>query len=289
MGLFVTKLILNRRGLLAATLSLAIAPSLLKPSLARAAATTSTTTLKVGDRDVELTILRPDAPKGVIIFSHGAGGWPTHYQALLDLWTAAGFMIVAPLHVDSQKHPDRAKYDLRAAFMLRLADLAAATDYAVKAAPGLPMASAGHSYGSLMSLIRAGAMEGMIPFQDPKTKAALCFSSPGVIKGLVGPTSYPSLKKPMLMITGDQDVLPGMIADWHEHLYPFDTSAPGQKYLWVGKGVGHGLSYHPEVPAFAEAAALSVTFLKAKVLDDKAAEAVLAAQGSTALAEWKTR
>lgn len=284
MGLFVTKLILNRRGLLAATLAFAATPA-----LARAETAISTTTLKVGDRDVELTILRPDAPKGIIIFSHGAGGWPAPYKTLLDLWTGAGFMIVAPLHVDSQKHPKRADYDLRAAFSLRLADLAAATDYAEKAAPGLPMASAGHSYGSLMSLIRAGAMEGMIPAQDPRTKAALCFSSPGVIKGLVGPTSYASVKKPVLMITGDQDVLPGMIADWHEHLYPFDTSAPGEKYLWVGKGIGHGLAYHPEAPGFAEASALSVAFLKAKVLGDKAAEAVLAAQGSTPLADWKTR
>nr|WP_232793187.1 alpha/beta hydrolase [Caulobacter hibisci] len=259
------------------------------PVLARAAVSTSTTTLKVGDRDVELTILRPEAPKGIIIFSHGAGGWPAPYKALFDLWTGAGFMIVAPLHVDSQKHPKRADYDLRAAFPLRLADLAAATDYAEKAAPGLSMASAGHSYGSLMSMIRAGALEGMIPAQDPRTKAALCFSSPGVIKGLIGPTAFQGLKKPMMMITGDQDVLPGMIEDWHEHVYPFDTSAPGGKYLWVGKGVGHGLSYHPEAQGFAEASALSVAFLKAKVLGDAGAEAVLAAQTSTALADWKTR
>lgn len=278
-----TKLILNRRGLLAGALAFAAAPA-----LARTTAT-STTTIKVADRDVELTILRPDAPKGIVIFSHGAGGWPTHYQALLDLWTGAGFMIVAPLHVDSQKYPKRDDYNLQTAFPLRLADLAAATAWAAKAAPGLPMGSAGHSYGSLMSLIRAGAFEGMIPAQDPTTKAALCFSSPGVIKGLVNPAAYQGVKKPMMMITGDQDVLPGMIADWHEHLYPFDTSPAGQKYLWVGKGVNHGLAYHPEVPAFAEAAALSVAFLKAKVLGDAAAEAVLAKQGSTAIAAWKTK
>nr|WP_295108069.1 alpha/beta hydrolase [uncultured Caulobacter sp.] len=277
-----TKLIMNRRGLLAGALAFTAAPSL-------ALAAASTTTIKVGDRDVELTVIRPEAPKGVIVFSHGAGGWPAPYGALLELWTKAGFMIVAPLHVDSQKHPDRAKYDLRAAFMLRLADVAAAAGYAAKAAPGLPLGNAGHSYGSLMSMIRAGALEGMIPAQDPNTKAALCFSSPGVIKGLIGPTSYQSLKKPMMMITGDQDVVPGLVADWHEHLYPFDTSAAGGKYLWQGKGVNHGLAYHPEAPAFAEAAALSVAFLKAKLLGDAAAEAALAAQGSTALAEWKTR
>lgn len=279
-----TKLILNRRGLLAGALAFAAAPS-----LAAAATAPTTTTIKVADRDVELTIIRPDAPKGVVIFSHGAGGWPAPYQALLDLWAAAGFMIVAPLHVDSQKHPRRAEYNLQSAFPARLADLAAATAWAAQAAPGLPMASAGHSYGSLMSMIRAGAFQGMIPAQDPTTKAALCFSSPGVIKGLVGPTSYQGLTKPMMMITGDQDVVPGLVPDWHEHLYPFDTSPAGQKYLWQGKGVNHGLAYHPEVPAFAEAAGLSVAFLKAKVLGDAAAEATLAKQGSSDFAEWKTR
>lgn len=279
-----TEFNLNRRGLLAATLAFAAAPV-----LARAAAATSTTTIKVGDRDVELTIVRPDAPKGLVIFSHGAGGWPAAYATLFDLWSQAGFLIVAPLHVDSQKHPKRADYDLRAAFSLRLADLAAATAYAAQAAPGLPMASAGHSYGSLMSLIRGGALEGMIPAQDPNVKAVLCFSSPGTIKGLIGPTSYQSVKKPMLMITGDKDVLPGMIEDWHEHLYPFDTSAPGDKYLWLGKGIGHGMSYHPEAPGFAEASALSLTFLKAEVLGDAMAKTALAAQGSTAVAEFKRR
>lgn len=277
-----TKLILNRRGLLAGAFAFAASPVL-------AAATTSTTTLKVADRDVEVTVIRPEAAKGVIIFSHGAGGWPAPYQALFDQWTGAGFMVVAPLHVDSQKHPKRADYNLQSAFPARLADLAAATDYAAKAAPGLPMASAGHSYGSLMSLIRAGALQGMVPAQDPRTKAALCFSSPGVIKGLIHPAAYQGLKAPMLMITGDQDVVPGLVPDWHEHLYPFDTSPAGQKYLWQGKGVNHGLAYHPETPAFAEAAALSVAFLKAKVLDDKAAEAVLAGRKATDLAEWKTR
>ncbi|NQE64620.1 alpha/beta hydrolase [Caulobacter sp. RHG1] len=278
-----TKLILNRRGLLAWAFAFAAAPALARISA------TSTTTIQVADRDVELTVIRPDAAKGVVIFSHGAGGWPTHYQTLLDLWAAAGFMIVAPLHVDSMKHPKRDQYNLQSAFPARLADLAAATTWAAKAAPGLPMASAGHSYGSLMSMIRAGAFQGMIPAQDPTTKAALCFSSPGVIKGLVGPTSYQGLTKPMMMITGDQDVVPGLVPDWHEHLYPFDTSPAGQKYLWQGKGVNHGLAYHPEVPAFAEAAALSVAFLKAKVLGDAAAEATLAKQGSTEFAEWKTR
>lgn len=274
----------HRRGLLAATLALAFAPA-----LARAATSTSTATLKVADRDLELTIVRPDAPRGVVIFSHGAGGAPDGYAALLDVWAKAGFLVVAPLHVDSLKHPDHAKYDLRAAFPARLADLAAASAYVTHAAPGLPVAAAGHSYGALMSMIRGGALEGMIPAQDPTVKAVLCFSDAGVVKGLIGPTAYAGLKKPMLMITGDKDVMPGMFDDWRDHLYAFETSAPGDKYAWIGKGVDHGLAHHKDDPAFAEASSLSLTFLQAHVLDDAAAKPGLAARGSTAMADWKTR
>ena len=275
---------MNRRGLMAAALAFVATPM-----LARAATATSTTTIKVADRDVELTIVRPDAPKGVVVFSHGAGGSPGGYAALLKAWAEAGFLIVAPLHVDSLKHPDHAKYDLRAAFPLRLADLAGASAYAAQAAPGLPVAAAGHSYGSLVSLIRGGALADMIPAQDPKVKAVLCFSSAGVIKGLIGPTAYAGLKTPMLMLTGDKDVMPGMFDDWHEHLYPFETSPAGEKYAWIGKGVDHGLAHHPDAPAFGEATALSVTFLKAEVLGDAAAKAALAGQGTTAMADFKSR
>lgn len=278
-----TTVSMNRRGLLAATLAFAAAPV-----LARASAT-STTTIKVDDRDLELTILRPDAPKGVVVFSHGAGGAPDGYAALLDLWVKAGFLVVAPLHVDSLKHPDRAKYTLQAAFPARLADVAAASAYAAQAAPGLPLAAAGHSYGSLISLIRGGAMTGMIPAQDPNVKAVLCFSDAGIIKGLIGPTAYAGGKAPMMMITGDKDVMPGMFDDWRAHLYPFETSPAGDKYAWVGKGADHRLAHDPAAPAFADAAALSVTFLKAKVLDDATAKAALAARRTTETADFMTR
>jgi dienelactone hydrolase len=284
----VTDFFPHRRGLLAGALALAATPALVAPTLARAE-TTTTTTIKVADRDVELTIVRPDAPKGVVVFSHGAGAWPAGYAALLDLWAKAGFLVVAPLHVDSQKHPKRADYTLQTAFPARLADLAAATAYAAQAAPGLPVAAAGHSYGSLMSLIRGGALTGMVPAQDPNVKAVLCFSSAGVIRGLITPTAYQGVKVPMLMVTGDKDVMPGVFDDWHEHLYPFETSPAGDKYAWIGKGVDHGLAHHADAPGFAEASALSVIFLKAQVLGDAAARAALAGQGSTDAAEFRWR
>lgn len=277
-----TERLLHRRALLTGALALVAAPTLTQAAAA-------TTTITVADRELALTVFRPAAPKGVIVFSHGAGGSAEAYAALLEAWSQAGFLVVAPLHVDSQKHPRKAEYNLRSAFPLRIADVGAAAGWAASAAPGLPLAYAGHSYGSLMSLMRGGALEAMIPARDPNAKAVLCFSSPGTIQGLMGPATFQTLNVPTLMLTGEQDVVPGMAPDWRAHLRAFEESPAGDKYAWIGKSVDHGLAHHPEHPAFAEAVALSVTFLKAHLLDDAAAKAALAAQTSTAATEFRRR
>lgn len=280
-----TERFLHRRALLTGAVALALAPTL-APTLAQAAATT--TTITVGDRELALSVFRPAAPKGVVVFSHGAGGSPEAYVALLETWSQAGFLVVAPLHVDSLKHPRKAEYNMRSAFPLRIADVGAAAGWAASLAPGLPLAYAGHSYGALTSQMRGGALEAMIPARDPNAKAVLCFSSPGSIPGLMGPTTFQTLNLPTLMLTGEQDVVPGMAPNWRDHLRAVEESPAGDKYAWIGKSVDHGLAHHPEHPAFPEASALSVTFLKAHLLGDAAAKAALAAKTSTdSVAFWR--
>ncbi|ATC32851.1 alpha/beta hydrolase [Caulobacter vibrioides] len=281
-----TERLLHRRALLTGALGLALAPAL-TPTLARAAATT--TTITVGDRELALSVFRPAKPKGVIVFSHGAGGSPEAYATLLETWSQAGFLVVAPLHVDSQKHPRKAQYNLRSAFPLRIADVGAAGGWAGSVAPDLPLAYAGHSYGALTSQMRGGALEAMIPARDPKAKAALCFSSPGTIQGLMGPTAFQTLNTPTLMLTGEQDVLPGLAPNWRDHLRAVEESPAGGKYAWIGKSVDHGLAHNPQHPAFAEASALSVTFLKAHLLGDAKAKAALEAKTSTDTASFWRR
>ena len=283
----------HRRALLAAGLGLglaALADSVL-------AAPSETVTVKVGGRDVDLAVWRPARPEGVVLFSHGAGGSPTHYDGLFKAWNAAGFLVVGPVHVDSMSHPKHADYDLRAAFPLRLADLNAAAEWSAGAAPGLPRAAAGHSYGALMAQMRGGALEQMIPVRDPATRAVVHFSSPGVIPTLMGPTAFSTLDVPLLSFTGDMDVVPGFVADWHDHLRAFETSAPGDKHAWIGAGVDHhfggalaGQGKDPaQTAAFAQAQALSIAFLRATVLGDTAARGQLTAAKSSAVAEIRTR
>lgn len=283
----------HRRALLAGGLGLGLAAF----AGSALAAPTETVTLKVGDRDMDLSVWRPARTEGVVVFSHGAGGAPGRYEVLFKAWNAAGFLVVAPLHVDSMIHPRHADYDLRAAFPLRLADLAAAAEWSAKAAPGLPRASAGHSYGALMSMIRGGALEQMIPARDPATKSVVAFSSPGVLPGLIGPTAFSTLDRPLLTITGDKDVVPGFVTDWHDHLRAFETSPAGDKHAWIGAGVDHnfagaiaGVGKDPaQVAAFAKLQPLTVAFLRATVLGDAAARAQLAAAKSDATAEIRSR
>lgn len=283
-----TKFISGRRAFLAGLTAATVAPGL---------AFAQALSIKVGDRDVDLVVVRPAAAKGVILFSHAAGAAPQAYAALFDLWSKAGFMVVAPLHVDSLKHPRVADYTLQTAFPVRIADLAAAGGLIANIAPGLPVAAAGHSYGSLGALIRAGALESMIHGRDPSTKTVLTFSSPGVIPGLIGPDAYAGVTVPTLMITGDLDVVPGFIPDAKAHLVPFETSPRGEKYAWIGKGVDHffgnaiiGAGKDPgQTAAFDQAAALSVVFLRATLLGDASAKTALAAQASTPTAEFRRR
>ncbi|MBO9559428.1 MAG: alpha/beta hydrolase [Caulobacter sp.] len=288
---------LHRRALLTGAIGLGLGAVLAGPALAEPS---EVVTLKSGERDVEVSVWRPSKgirTEGVIVFSHGAGSWPARYDFLFKAWTAAGFLVAAPTHVDSMRHPKHTDYDLKAAFPLRLADLAAATAWTEKAAPGVPRASAGHSYGSLMSMMRGGALEQMIPARDPGTKAVMCFSSPGVLPGLMGPTAFSTLTAPLLMVTGDKDLVPGFVTDWRDHLRGFETSPAGDKHAWIGAGVDHtfsgaigGEGKDPaQVAAFARAQAASTAFLRAAALGDAKARAALDATKSDAVAEFRSR
>ncbi|CAN5242919.1 alpha/beta hydrolase [soil metagenome] len=282
----------HRRALLAGGLGLGLA-ALAGPALAAS----EVVTIKAGARDMALTVWRPAKAKGVVVFSHAAGAAPAAYDGLAKTWTAAGFLVVAPMHVDSLSHPSHSDYTLQTAFPLRLEDFGAAAAWSTQAAPGLPRGAAGHSYGSLMAMMQGGAMEPMIPARDPATKAVLAFSSPGVIPGLIGPAAYAKLDVPLLLLTGDKDVVPGFVPDWHDHLRAFETSPAGDKHAWIGAGVDHmyggailGAGKDPaQTAAFAEGQALSTVFLRAAVLGEAAAKAQLTAAKSSPVAEILTR
>jgi alpha-beta hydrolase superfamily lysophospholipase len=231
----------------------------------------------------------PAKVKGVVLFSTGHGSWPEKYDALASAWKAAGFAVIAPIHVDSLHHPDREKFTRGASFSERIADMKAASAYAARTWPGKPVVASGHSFGTLTALCLGGALPNLGNFRDPTIKAVMGFSSPGRIPGLIGPDAYASDALPVMIVTGDQDTVPGLVADWHDHFLPVQSSPAGNKFGVAYEGASHELIGHPDDPKFASAISVSSTFLRAYGLGDRAAKAKLIGDKGTTGASWIKR
>lgn len=222
-------------------------------------------------RRFDVTVWQAADERGVVVFSHGFNGSPVAYDRILSAWVAEGFTVVAPLHVDSLRHPDHASYDNAAAFMTRLVDLGVTREFVRARHAGKPIVAAGHSFGSLMSLIAGGAVTAAGPLGDPDIKAVIAFSSAGDLPGLITAETYAGLQAPMLMITGDADLVEGYVTDWRAHRGPFDRSPAGDKFLLVFAGVDHSLVRNADAADFELIERTTTDFLEAYALDDAAA------------------
>lgn len=270
-----------RRAFIASMAALAAAPAMAAP--ARQVLTAA------DGREVQVSVWKAKGRrKGLILFSHGAFSAPGKYENLLAPWQAAGFDIAAPLHVDSSDHPDHARYGMADSWKARLLDMRVLADtFAGKA----PYIAAGHSYGALVSLTLGGVsaerpagLNG--PMDDPRAKAVIAFSPPGVTPGLISVEGFKTLAKPALIQTGTLDVPPGA-PDWRVHLAAFENAPAGDKYGLVLNGVDHYFGHlicrpEREVPAQAEqlsrAVEISTLFLGAYGPSDRAARRRLDAE-----------
>jgi len=236
-------------------------------------------------RAIDVSVWTAPEEQAVVVFSHGYNGNPASYERILSEWVEAGFTVVAPLHVDSLRHPLHAEADGPAAFMTRIVDLAVARGYAKTQHAGKPIIAAGHSFGSLMSAISGGAVTIAGPQGDPDVKAVVALSSAGDLDGVVTPESYAALTVPTLMITGDADLVPQYVTDWRAHRSAFDRSPVGGKMLLVFEGGDHSLIRNADEADFDLIARASTAFMKAHGLGDPEAlqtlEALTAPDGVT--------
>ncbi len=226
-------------------------------------------------RATTLAIWEPAQARGVVLFSSGHGAWPERYERLSQAWADAGFVVLAPLHVDSLKYPGREAFSLQQGFGERLADMRATSAYAHAHWPDVPVAAAGHSLGTLISAVLGGALAGLGPLRDPTVVAVLGYSSPGRIAGLIGPDAYASLAVPLLLVTGDEDRVPGFVSDPADHLYPVQTAPAGGRQAVVLAGGGHNLIGGEPGALFERALQLGTAFLQAELLDDPRARQLL--------------
>lgn len=255
-----------------------------------AGATTSTTTLTAPDgRVIDVTVIAPASPRGVILFSHGGNSSPLNTPALHARLTARGFAVIAPTHTDSQSLPAARQTSLMAAFSTRVTDMKVAAGYAGQAFPGLPMAQVGYSYGSLTSLIGGGAFASMVPGGIPDVKAVVMFSSPGPIPMLTNaPGAFDGVKVPTLLVTGDADKVPTFAEDPAAHLVYFDSLPAGDHTALVVANATHAF-LGAKQPGWDEVAAIVEDFLVSRAFDDAAADARFKALASSAMITVKRK
>lgn len=226
-------------------------------------------------RAIDVSVWRAADERAVVVFSHGYNGSPAAYDRLLSEWAAAGFTVVAPLHVDSLRHPQRADFDGPAAFATRIMDLAVTRGFVKAAHAGKPVVAAGHSFGSLMSTIAGGAVTVAGPQGDPAVRAVVALSSAGDLQGVVTPDTYAGLTVPTLVVTGDEDLVPQYVTDWRAHRSAFDRSPAGDKMLLVFEGGEHSLVRDAGAADFDLIVRASVAFMEAHALDDAGARRTL--------------
>lgn len=197
-------------------------------------------------REVRISECKPRGKaKALVLFSHGAASSPRFYEGVFAPWVAAGFHVMAPLHVDSLEHPRTKEFPGLASWKARIEDMRVLSAHIGQR----PWIAAGHSYGGLVALTMGGAaavvpagLSG--PLSDLNVRAVVAFSPPAPIPALCTAQGYAALAVPALIQTGTKDIVPGITTTdgegWRGHMVPFEAAAAGgHRYGLVLDGVDH--------------------------------------------------
>ena len=247
-------------------------------------------------REVPLTVFMPEKAGvyPVAAFSHGAYASPTRYRKMLAPLAGAGYIIIAPMHVDSEEFGSQETPSRAVTWTTRNEDFALAlTPPAVLleslAASGYSVdtgktAALGHSYGALIAHLAGGAIANepdgsVMSHRNDQVDLVVGWSPPGPFPGMMEAEGWSTLAKPTLTITGTNDILPGFIDDWRDHAAAYDFGPLGYRALWVGDGIDHyfGGMFGREKPAdensiklFQRALEVSLNFMDRKIGKDSA-------------------
>ena len=206
--------------------------------------------LAAADRVSAVTVYAPTVAGKfpLIVFSHGAFATPERYATLLRSWASAGYVVAAPLHIDSEVLTPAEPPAREAVWRSRQEDIAVLATKPLRlraaVADGTEITegwiAAGHSYGAFVAEVAAGARS---DWDDLPTaslpRAVVALSPPGPIPGFIGDNAWQGLSVPQIVLTGTADILPGFVDDWRVHARAYETAAGDDQWLWVGAGVDH--------------------------------------------------
>ncbi|MCM8558254.1 serine aminopeptidase domain-containing protein [Sphingomicrobium sediminis] len=238
--------------------------------------------LDVEGRAVEILVWEPgDEAEAVILFGHGHGADPASYELLASYWADAGYLVYAPMAVDSHVHPDRADYDMQSGFIARVQDLQATRGMIDETHADLPVILAGHSFGSFMSLLGGGATTMYVPpLEGPPVAGIIAFSTAGKLPQLMGVGAYADLDEPLLLITGTEDLVPGFVPEWTDHRVSFDSAPAGDKMLVIVNEGTHDLVRFDDESLAETLLPMTRDFIAAHALGSTEASEALAKQQS---------
>jgi pimeloyl-ACP methyl ester carboxylesterase len=203
----------------------------------------------------------------VIVFSHGFGLSLDGYAPLIDAWTAQGFAVIQPTHLDSRTlnvTPDDPRYP--EIWRIRVQDLTRVLDELdtlEAAVPGLAgrldrdrIAVAGHSWGAQTASMLLGARvldaDGVAgeDLSDPRITAGVLLAVPGTGGADLTPFAaenfsfmspdFTGMTTPALVVAGDKDqsFLSVRGPEWFTDAY---FLSPGPKSLLTLFGAEHSL------------------------------------------------
>ncbi|MFC0005911.1 alpha/beta hydrolase family protein [Micromonospora siamensis] len=233
-----------------------------------------------GDRPLPVTIWYPargtaggsaerSAPAAsgrfpVVMFSHGLGGEPADYAALLTRWAAAGFVVAAPAFPHTRKGADGTVLDV----LNQPADVSYALTkvLALDGAAGDPLrgrlatdrvAAAGHSAGGVttIGLFTAG--------RDERLDAGVVFAGTGLGVG----TAFAGAAAPQLFVHGRADEVVAYAAG----KAVYDAVPWPKAMLSLTKG-DHGRALLTDGAALRVVADTTVEFLRWTLYGDTAAK-----------------
>lgn len=236
--------VISRRQVLAATAAITAAA----PALARKSVISWRDLVLTNAEDGRRVNIRVAAParsdrgRAFIALSHGANG---SFEGLTPLMTALAqtHVVAAPLHPDAESHPEHGKLPPREVWRRRLADMTLLLDQGASVHPAItlstPIVALGHSYGALVAQAFGGATVFGERKREVRIRSVVAISPPGPLPGFIDAKGWATIEAPMLVTTGDADVLPVIAPTWSAHLASFEASSTRDSAAWVGRGVDH--------------------------------------------------
>lgn len=187
-----------------------------------------------------------------IVFSHGAFSTFDRYDVLIENWAKMGYLVAAPMHVDSEEHSNSAAYKGNTVTETRIEDYAVTADYILSSeirpnlscTPPEKIVVAGHSYGALIAQVAGGAaLSKQAKINKPAKMidpiGVLAISPPGAIPNLIEASGWAQIRKPMLVVTGTNDVVSSFIPDWKMHLHSYQAVRESRAYSLIFQDIDH--------------------------------------------------